>query len=107
MSAVTPDTFKVIKQGELDYFCGLYCLAMLLKNFKKEEPDIGHWIEWYPESPTNGFPTEKLVELCQRKTKLRGLGLEPIKSQSVTGYEYGIAMIATTLLGSEECGTHY
>ncbi len=110
MSTLTPETFKVIKQGELDYFCGLYCLAMLLKNFKNEEEvEIGPWIEAYPKSPTDGFPTKKLIELCERPElpELKVLGLKLIESHSLTGYEYGIAMIATTFSESRELNTHY
>jgi hypothetical protein len=94
-----PNAFVVLKQGELDYFCGLYCLAMLLRNFDPKYqgdnwPQIGSWIRKFPASPTKGFPKNKLLALCSQAQPLRRLRLEEIEDQDLSRYQYGIAMIA-------------
>lgn len=108
MSILAPKRFKVIKQGELDCFCGLYCLAMLLWNFAGDEsPQLGRWVDWHRHSGMRGFSTRKLTELCRGDRKLRTLGMDRVTDGDLARYEYGIAMIATAFAGSDKRHTHY
>lgn len=108
--SVSPKRFVVYKQGALDYLCGFYCLAMLRKNFGGEGPDYHPerdfhlWLSKHHLPVTKGIGAEELDTFCQKRVELRGLGLRHVEGD-LTGYEYGIAMVALSEEG--KLWTHY